>query len=100
MKASLKTCFFILISLSLLSQSTNHKRKFKMPINLSLPVTMIKLFNPVTNEVSEVREMGKLNLKSAKEVAKREKCVLISKENVVQDFTVEPSNLTPVAKTN
>ena len=67
-----------------------------MPINLSLPVTMIKLFNPVTNEVTEVREMGKLNLKSAKEVAKREKCVLISKENVVQDFTVEPSNLTPV----
>ena len=71
-----------------------------MPINLSLPVTMIKLFNPATNEVSEVREMGKLNLKSAKEIAKREKCVLISKENVVQDFTVEPSNLTPVAKTN
>ena len=67
-----------------------------MPINLSLPVTMIKLFNPVTNEVTEVREMGKLNLKSAKEIAKREKCVLISKENVVQDFTVEPSNLTPV----
>lgn len=67
-----------------------------MPINLSLPVTMIKLFNPATNEVTEVREMGKLNLKSAKEVAKREKCVLISKENVVKDFTVEPSNLTPV----
>lgn len=71
-----------------------------MSINLTLPVTMIKLFNPTTNEVSEVREMGKLNLKSAKEIAKREKCVLISKENVVQDFTVEPSNLTPVAKTN
>ena len=67
-----------------------------MPIKLSLPVTMIKLFNPVTNEVTEIREMGKLNLKSAKEVAKREKCVLISKENVVKDFTVEPSNLTPV----
>ena len=67
-----------------------------MPIKLSLPVTMIKLFNPATNEVTEVREMGKLNLKSAKEVAKREKCVLISKENVVKDFTVEPSNLTPV----
>lgn len=67
-----------------------------MPINLSLPVTMIKLFNPVTNEVTEIREMGKLNLKSAKEIAKREKCVLISKENVVKDFTVEPSNLTPV----
>lgn len=69
-----------------------------MPIKLSLPVTMIKLFNPATNEVTEVREMGKLNLKSAKEVAKREKCVLISKENVVKDFTVEPSNLTPVTK--
>lgn len=68
-----------------------------MPINLSLPVTMIKLFNPVTNEVTEVREMGKLNLKSAKEIVKRENCVLISKENVVQNFTVEPSNLTPVA---
>ena len=67
-----------------------------MPINLSLPVTMIKLFNPATNEVTEVREMGKLNLKSAKEVAKREKCVLISKENVVQDFTVEPTHLTPI----
>lgn len=66
-----------------------------MPIKLSLPVTMIKLFNPVTNEVSEVREMGKLNLKSAKEVAKRENAVLISKENVVQDFTVEPTHLTP-----
>ena len=71
-----------------------------MSINLTLPVTMIKLFNPTTNEVTEVREMGKLNLKSSKEIAKREKCVLISKENVVQDFTVEPSNLTPVAKTN
>ena len=69
-----------------------------MPINLSLPVTMIKLFNIETNEVSEVREMGKLNLKSAKEIAKRENCVLISKDNVVQDFTVEPSNLTPVTK--
>ncbi len=69
-----------------------------MPIKLSLPVTMIKLFNPVTNEVTEIREMGKLNLKSAKEVAKRENCVLISKENVVQDFTVEPTHLTPVTK--
>ncbi len=66
-----------------------------MPIKLSLPVTMIKLFNPVTNEVTEIREMGKLNLKSAKEVAKRENCVLISKENVIQDFTVEPTHLTP-----
>ena len=66
-----------------------------MSIKLSLPVTMIKLFNPVTNEVTEIREMGKLNLKSAKEVAKRENCVLISKENVVQDFTVEPIHLTP-----
>ena len=66
-----------------------------MPVKLSLPVTMIKLFNPVTNEVTEIREMGKLNLKSAKEVAKRENCVLISKENVVQDFTVEPTHLTP-----
>ena len=66
-----------------------------MPIKLSLPVTMIKLFNPVTNEVTEIREMGKLNLKSAKEVAKRENCVLISKENLVQDFTVEPTHLTP-----
>ena len=69
-----------------------------MPIKLSLPVTMIKLFNPVTNEVTEMREMGKLNLKSSKEVAKRENCVLISKENMVQEFTVEPSNLTPVTK--
>lgn len=69
-----------------------------MPIKLSLPVTMIKLFNPVTNEVTEIREMGKLNLKSAKEVAKRENAVLISKENTVQEFTVEPSNLTPVTK--
>ena len=69
-----------------------------MPIKLSLPVTMIKLFNPVTNEVTEIREMGKLNLKSAKEVAKRENAVLISKENVVQDFTVEPTHLTPVTK--
>ena len=67
-----------------------------MPIKLSLPVTMIKLFNPVTNEVTEVREMGKLNLKYSKEVAKRENCVLISKENVVQDFTVEPTHLTPI----
>ena len=67
-----------------------------MPIKLSLPVTMIKLFNTATNEVTEVREMGKLNLKSAKEVAKRENAVLISKENTVQEFTVEPSNLTPV----
>ena len=67
-----------------------------MPIKLSLPVTMIKLFNPVTNEVTEVREMGKLNLKSAKEVAKRENAVLISKENMVQDFTVEPTHLTPI----
>ena len=67
-----------------------------MSIKLSLPVTMIKLFNTATNEVTEVREMGKLNLKSAKEVAKRENAVLISKENTVQEFTVEPSNLTPV----
>ena len=67
-----------------------------MPIKLSLPVTMIKLFNTATNEVTEIREMGKLNLKSAKEVAKRENAVLISKENTVQEFTVEPSNLTPV----
>ena len=67
-----------------------------MPIKLSLPVTMIKLFNPVTNEVTEIREMGKFNLKSAKEVAKRENCVLISKENIVQDFTVEPTHLTPI----
>ena len=66
-----------------------------MPIKLSLPVTMIKLFNPATNEVTEIREMGKLNLKSSKEIAKRENCVLISKENVVQDFTVEPAHLTP-----
>ena len=66
-----------------------------MPIKLSLPVTTIKLFNTATNEVTEVREMGKLNLKSAKEVAKRENAVLISKENVIQDFTVEPTHLTP-----
>ena len=69
-------------------------------IPLSLPVTEIKLFNRETNTVTERLEMGKLNLKSAKEIAKRENCVLISKENVVQDFTVEPSNLVPVAKTN
>ena len=67
-----------------------------MPIQLSLPVTTIKLFNRENNSVFEVSEMGKLNLKSAKEVAKRENAVLISKENTVQEFTVEPSNLTPV----
>ena len=69
-----------------------------MPIQLSLPVTHIKLFNLENNSVFEVSEMGKLNLKSAKEVAKRENAVLISKENTVQEFTVEPSNLTPVTK--
>ena len=69
-----------------------------MPIKLSLPVTLIKLFNLENNSVFEVSEMGKLNLKSAKEVAKRENAVLISKENTVQEFTVEPSNLTPVTK--
>lgn len=69
-----------------------------MPIQLSLPVTTIKLFNRENNSVFEVSEMGKLNLKSAKEVAKRENAVLISKENTVQEFTVEPSNLTPVTK--
>ena len=69
-----------------------------MPIQLSLPVTLIKLFNRENNSVFEVSEMGKLNLKSAKEVAKRENAVLISKENTVQEFTVEPSNLTPVTK--
>lgn len=69
-----------------------------MPIQLSLPVTNIKLFNRENNSVFEVSEMGKLNLKSAKEVAKRENAVLISKENTVQNFTVEPSNLTPVTK--
>ena len=69
-----------------------------MPIQLSLPVTNIKLFNRENNSVFEVSEMGKLNLKSAKEVAKRENAVLISKENTVQEFTVEPSNLTPVTK--
>lgn len=69
-----------------------------MPIQLSLPVTTIKLFNRENNSVFEVSEMGKLNLKSAKEVAKRENAVLISKENTVQQFTVEPSNLTPVTK--
>ena len=67
-----------------------------MPIQLSLPVTTIKLFNRENNSVFEVSEMGKLNLKSAKEVAKRENAVLISKENTVQEFTVEPSHLTPV----
>ena len=69
-----------------------------MPIQLSLPVTHIKLFNRENNSVFEVSEMGKLNLKSAKEVAKRENAVLISKENTVQEFTIEPSNLTPVTK--
>ena len=69
-----------------------------MSIQLSLPVTNIKLFNLENNSVFEVSEMGKLNLKSAKEVAKRENAVLISKENVVQDFTVEPTHLTPVTK--
>ena len=69
-----------------------------MSIQLSLPVTTIKLFNRENNSVFEVSEMGKLNLKSAKEVAKRENAVLISKENTVQQFTVEPSNLTPVTK--
>lgn len=69
-----------------------------MPIQLSLPVTIIKLFNRENNSVFEVSEMGKLNLKSAKEVAKRENAVLISKENTVQEFTIEPSHLTPVTK--
>lgn len=69
-----------------------------MPIQLSLPVTTIKLFNRENNSVFEVLEMGKLNLKSAKEVAKRENAVLISKENTVQEFTIEPSHLTPVTK--
>ncbi len=69
-----------------------------MPIQLSLPVTTIKLFNRENNSVFEVSEMGKLNLKSAKEVAKRENAVLISKENTVQEFTIEPSHLTPVTK--
>lgn len=69
-----------------------------MPIQLSLPVTTIKLFNRENNSVFEVSEMGKLNLKSAKEVAKRENAVLISKENTVQQFTIEPSHLTPVTK--
>uniref|UniRef100_UPI00301D8939 hypothetical protein n=1 Tax=Staphylococcus epidermidis TaxID=1282 RepID=UPI00301D8939 len=64
----------------------------------SLPVTTIKLFNRENNSVFEVSEMGKLNLKSAKEVAKRENAVLISKENTVQQFTIEPSHLTPVTK--
>lgn len=73
-------------------------RKLKMPIQLSLPVTTIKLFNRENNSVFEVSEMGKLNLKSAKEVAKRENAVLISKENTVQEFTIEPSNLTKVTK--
>ena len=69
-----------------------------MSIQLSLPVTTIKLFNRENNSVFEVSEMGKLNLKSAKEVAKRENAVLISKENTVQEFTIEPSHLTPVTK--
>lgn len=69
-----------------------------MPIQLSLPVTTIKLFNRENNSVFEVSEMGKLNLKSAKEVAKRENAVLISKENTVQEFTIELSHLTPVTK--
>ena len=69
-----------------------------MSIQLSLPVTNIKLFNRENNSVFEVSEMGKLNLKSAKEVAKRENAVLISKENTVQEFTVEPSHLNPVTK--
>ena len=69
-----------------------------MPIQLSLPVTTIKLFNRENNSVFEVSEIGKLNLKSAKEVAKRENAVLISKEITVQEFTIEPSHLTPVTK--
>lgn len=69
-----------------------------MAIELSLPVTVIKLFNRENNSVFEVSEMGKLNLKSAKEIAKRENAVLISKENTVKQFTVEPSNLNPVTK--
>ena len=69
-----------------------------MPINLSLPVTKIKLFNRETNAVTERVEMGKLNQKACNEIAKAENSVLISKENTVQEFTVEPSNLTPVTK--
>lgn len=67
-----------------------------MTIQVSLPVTKIKLFNRENNSVFEVSEMGKLNLKSAKEVAKRENAVLISKENTIQEFTIEPCNLKPV----
>lgn len=67
-----------------------------MSIQVSLPVTKIKLFNRENNSVFEVSEMGKLNLKSAKEVAKRENAVLISKENTIQKFAIEPANLKPV----
>lgn len=69
-----------------------------MSIQLSLPVTEIKLFNRETNAVTERVEMGKLNQKACNEIAKAENSVLISKVNTVQEFTVEPSNLTPVTK--
>ena len=67
-----------------------------MTIQVSLPVTKIKLFDRESNSAFEVTEMGKLNLKSAKEYAKRENAVLISKENTIQEFTIEPSSLKPV----
>ena len=65
-------------------------------IPLSLPVTQIKLFNRETNSVTERVEMGKLNQKACNEIAKAENSVLISKVNTVKEYTVEPSNLTPV----
>ena len=88
--------FFLYFAILFLQSTTQGKNE--MPIQLSLPVTTIKLFNRENNSVFEVSEMGKLNLKSAKEVAKRENAVLISKENTVQEFTIEPSHLTPVTK--
>lgn len=63
-------------------------------ISISLPVTIIKLFNRENNSVFEVQEMGKLNLKSCKEIAKVQNAVLISKDNTVKKFDINTKNLT------
>lgn len=69
-----------------------------MPINISLPVTTIRVFDTETQSIREFDKMGKLNLKTCKQIAKDENSVLIGKINSVKDFTVEPSHLKPVKK--
>lgn len=63
-------------------------------ISIALPVTTIKLFNRENNSIFEVQEMGKLNLKSCKEIAKAQNAVLISKDNTVKKFDINTKNLT------